>query len=781
MAKYTMQIFRAVHRNSFGIELKNALDTLNGKKAEEAEETKQSVGNGTIPAGTKVKASDRNNIGEIVSYDPETGKYAVFFKNAKGQSATVKLGADILTPLDDLKKKAEESEVLKGDAENDGAVLTPAQNGKPPSFTVFVKGKRVTFDITEELYQAIKPAEGILADTYTIPNKFAEGYKKLLTEYDPFFALLRNPIKDAKDVLFNSRHAWKTYITAPKAFFEIKNKGEYYKEYIQNGGKTTSYYNSDKGEFTKGEIMKPKSAKGVFTFPWRSYKNASEKLEMFWRLSEYIASREAGESIEKAMLDSARVTTNFGAGGDLTKWANRNGAMFLNPSVQGAMQIGRNVREAYHGGLKGSAILAAKVIGVGLSGMMFNWLLWDDDEEYAELSDYVKQNYFIVGKTEDGKFIRIPKGRMEAVIQNGFEQMANLITGNDDVDFETFWTLVKNNLAPNSFSENNILSPLLQAKNNETWYGGELVPSRLQDFPVAEQFDESTDAVSKWIGEVFNISPYKINYVLKQYGGGLADLVLPALTEEAEGSTLLAPIADQFVSDSLMKNQSITDFYDLKDELTANANSVHATDEDVLKNKYFSHMNSEISDLYKQKRAIQNSDLPDSEKYAAVREVQKQIVELAKASLDTYDSVTINGEYATVGGLHFRLNDKGEWAKMTDKQVERMAAFTRSIEMTESDYLRAAEELSNLDADKDENGNSISGSRKQKVIEYINSLDVDYGAKIILYKSEYPSDDTYNADILDYLNRRGDLSYDDIAAILRELGFTVYADGSVGW
>jgi hypothetical protein len=321
----------------------------------------------------------------------------------------------------------------------------------------------------------------------------------------------------------------------------------------------------------------------------------------------------------------------------------------------------------------------------------------------------------------------------------------------------------------------------LQAKNNETWYGGELVPSRLQDFPVAEQFDESTDAVSKWLGEVFNKSPYKINYVLKQYGGGLADLVLPALTEEAEGSTLLAPIADQFVSDSLMKNQSITDFYDLKDELTANANSVHATDEDVLKNKYFSHMNSEISDLYKQKRAIQNSDLPDSEKYAAVREVQKQIVELAKASLDTYDSVTINGEYATVGGLHFRLNDKGEWAKMTDKQVERMAVFTRSIEMTESDYLRAAEELSNLDADKDENGNSISGSRKQKVIEYINSLDVDYGAKIILYKSEYPSDDTYNADILDYLSRRGDLSYDDIAAILKELGFTVNADGSVGW
>jgi hypothetical protein len=96
-------------------------------------------------------------------------------------------------------------------------------------------------------------------------------------------------------------------------------------------------------------------------------------------------------------------------------------------------------------------------------------------------------------------------------------------------------------------------------------------------------------------------------------------------------------------------------------------------------------------------------------------------------------------------------------------------------------YSTYLNEMRSIKSDKDADGNTVSGSRKSNIIEYINSLDVDYGAKMILYKSEYPSDDTYNADILDYLNRRGDLSYDDIAAILRELGFTVYADGSVEW
>ena len=85
-----------------------------------------------------------------------------------------------------------------------------------------------------------------------------------------------------------------------------------------------------------------------------------------------------------------------------------------------------------------------------------------------------------------------------------------------------------------------------------------------------------------------------------------------------------------------------------------------------------------------------------------------------------------------------------------------------------------------IKADKDASGKSISGSRKEKVIEYINNLDADYEQKIILFKTEYPSDDTYNEDIINYINNRDDLTFEERVTIYTELGFTVKGD-NVYW
>ena len=98
--------------------------------------------------------------------------------------------------------------------------------------------------------------------------------------------------------------------------------------------------------------------------------------------------------------------------------------------------------------------------------------------------------------------------------------------------------------------------------------------------------------------------------------------------------------------------------------------------------------------------------------------------------------------------------------------------------VTYREYTKA---LSDIEADKDKNGKTINGSRKEKVVNYINSIDADYGAKIILFKSEYPADDTYNNDIIEYLNNRDDITYEDMETILKELGFTVDANGNIRW
>lgn len=690
------------------------------------------------------------------------------------------------------------------------SLLQEGKNGNNPTFTVFENGEKVTFEISDDMYDALKPTSEGLAYTNKAANFVSNFRRGLLTEYNPTF-MVTNAIKDAQDVLINSQHPVRTYAAFPKAIQQLATKGNWYSEYIANGGEQNTYFDKEENAFEK----KKSTLSKVIGAPLEAISAANNFIERIPRLAEYIASREAGRSIDVSMLDAARVTTNFAAGGDVTKFLNRNGATFLNASVQGFMQNVRNVREAKANGLKGVGVLATKFAAAGFSALLLNSLLWDDDDEYEELSDYVKQNYYIVGKYGDGQFVRIPKGRMMAVIQNAFEQAQNALTGEDEIDLQTFAELFISNLAPNNPLDNNIISPIIQVAQNKTWYGDDLVPTRLEDLPAAEQFDETTDSISRWLGEKLNVSPVKINYMLDQYSGGLGDTFLPMLTPAAERGddsvegNLIAPLKDKFTTDGVLKNQGVSDFYDKMDELTTKAKASKATDSDVLSYKYMNSVNAELSELYAKKREIQNSNLADGVKYSQVREIQRQINAIAKDSLNTYGNVSISGGYATVGDIHYRKNN-GEWQKITDKQLENQEAVTSGLGISPNEYWSNKEEydyaydnpekyavaksvggyeayktysgeLYDIKADKDASGKSISGSRKNKVIDYINSLDADYGEKLILFKSEYNADDTYNAEIVEYLNGRDDLSYEDRIAILKELGFTVTADGRATW
>jgi hypothetical protein len=85
--------------------------------------------------------------------------------------------------------------------------------------------------------------------------------------------------------------------------------------------------------------------------------------------------------------------------------------------------------------------------------------------------------------------------------------------------------------------------------------------------------------------------------------------------------------------------------------------------------------------------------------------------------------------------------------------------------------------INKIESDKDENGETISGSRKKKVLAYILSAkDLDANEKMILYRSLY-SDSQYNRAIVDYLAKRSDVSYENKLKLLEALGFKVGANG----
>ena len=626
MADKTLQTYRASARNNFGVELKNTLAQLN----------------------------QLNQVSDITNVD------------------------DIMDNITDEQQNNE--------------LLQAGKNGSNPTFTVFDNGEKVTFDISQDMYEALKPRDrsSILSKTFKIPNKISSFHRGVLTEYNPIFSLT-NAIKDAQDVLLNSQHSARTYAKFPEAYAQIIGKGHWYQEYVQNGGEQNSYFKD--GQFDKPKSNLPTKTKNALTLPLRAISNVNNVIEMSPRLAEYIASREKGASIETAMLDASRVTTNFKAGGDVTKFANRNGATFLNASVQGFQQQIRNIQEANAKGLKGYAVLATKYAIAGVPALILNGLVWKDDEDYEKLQDYVKDNYYCVGKLPNGDFIRIPKGRVSATIQkivsNASEFIQDGKINSDDVGKE-FWNDLKedfkfavDNVAPNNPIDNNIFAPIAQVIQNKTWYGEDLVPSRLKDLPAEEQFDESTDKLSKWLGETIGYSPYKINYLLNQYSGGVGDVVLPMMTPQAENNV----IEDKFTANPILKNKYPGQFFEKVEELNVSNNSSKATDTDKIKYKYASAIQKELSDLYKQERDIQNSNDTDEEKKKKILEVQKQINKIAEDGLKDIDKININGNTAKVNDTEYykstNLKDgTQEWKKITDEEKEKKKNISLSTYAT---------------------------------------------------------------------------------------------------
>ena len=781
MADRTMQTYRASARNNFGLELMNTL-------------------------------------------------------NSQTESVTT----DIDTIIDEI--GSEDTELLK-----------EGKNGENPTFTVFNNGEKTTFEITKDMYDALKPLSdsSLLKRTWFkgVPNKISNLRRGVLTEYNPLFSIT-NAIKDAQDVIVNSQHTAKTFSKFPEAYSQILQKGYWYNEYMEHGGEQNSYFRD--GEFESDK--KISTAKRALQIPLDAISSVNNVIEMAPRLAEYIASRESGRSIETSMLDAARVTTNFKAGGDITKALNRNGATFLNASVQGFQQQIRNIKEANMQGLKGYALLVGRYAVAGVVPAIINSLVWKDDKDYDDLQDYVKDNYYCVAKLGDGKFVRLPKGRVAATLQKIVSNISEYMTEDKKLNLDSFakdfWEDIQftmDNVAPNNPLDNNVLSPIIQAMKNTTWYGEDLVPQRLQDKPKEEQYDETTDSLSKWIGENLKVSPYKVNYLLDQYLGGVGDIILPKLTKQAENNVL----EDKFTTDSVMKSRYPGEFFVKSDELKINNNSSKATDEDTLKYKYISGISSDMSNLYKQKREIQNSNATDKVKKQQLKEVQKQINSMAKEALENVDKVTINKNSATIGTQQYYKDTKGRWKKVTDEdkiegvslntytdyktkleetkqkkidsgelkenqqlsdsekikillssnysQKEKAAIYEKSILSSQDETYPALKKLftnkglninnyleyksQKFEANKKDDGTvkgkSVSGTKKKKVYNYVNKMNISYTQKLVLLGTQYKLSNTERARLANFVNN-SDLSYDEKMTLYGKFkGFKVYKNGTI--
>lgn len=622
----------------------------------------------------------------------------------------------------------------------------------------YIDGDTKVVSISNDLYRAlqndlknqVKDLEDRLS-LITKPLQKATRIKgNLVTSWSPTF-IFKNFFKDFQDAMFNSTDTKKFIKNYPSAFNELrKNDTKLVRQF-------RAMYGSAVGQYTGSDTGAMKQATKTKN-PFKKFANANEIIELAPRYAEFKASLENGATIEEAMYNAREVTTNFSRGGTITKAINRNGFNFVNASTQGLSKFIRNFTG--QNGAKGFTHALLKAVEFGVAPALFNELVFgsgdDKDEDYDALPDYVKDNYYLF-KYGDNKFIRIPKGRALSVFGSGARRTLEYINGEKDA-FDGYGTNVWNQIGINNPEESFLFTPIMQAKSNKAWYGGDIVPTRLQDKPAGEQYDEKTDAFSKWLGKTLNVSPKKINYVIDQYSGGLGDIALPFITPEAQSEydnpagRALAPIRDQFVVNSIDDNKYVSDFYTNNDKLKVQANSEYATDEDALRYKYSNSVSSELSALYKEKRLIQNdSSLSNSEKYKKAQAIKQQINEIAKEGLDNYKKVNVVGNYAEVNDKEYYRNNKGEWTKAKEEDIEEMNKFGLTAN-EKNNYYNSKNNISNITSRykslsenaTDEEKTQLSTLKKNDIINTIKATNISNDAKAYLYSKYYSSADKMN-------------------------------------
>ena len=647
-------------------------------------------------------------------------------------------------------------------------------------FSVKENGKAYDITMDEGLTAAMKAFEPDKFANYGAAKamkKLNDVFKAMNTAWSPWF-LIKNAVRDFQDAGFYSTDM-KTWLKMfPQAKRQIRKNGEIWQQYKALGGSYSSML-----DYTTGMVKEPKNKLGKL---WARFELLQQQVEAAPRLAEFmtILANSGGSKdgkftqndLMEAMLGAADITTNFARGGSVTKMLNRYLVPFLNPSVQGFDKFIRNATGVRSVQAAGKLILSAALWGI--LPQILNELMWWDDDEWKDIPASTKSNYYLIklpGKFfGDGYWIKIPKGRAVAVLGTLAVYGKEKIEG-EDVKFSDVFEVIKSNIAPTDIFNQNIATAFTQTKllnpdnPGTTWYGGNIESDRLQNYRPGERYDEKTDEFSKWLGKTFNVSPKKINYLLDQYTGVFGDILLPMMTPatSAASKLLSAPMA-AFTIDTTSTNKTTGEYYDLLDDLKYDAN-----DGDVgagITRKYVSRAGDEVNDYYAQIRALQNDkNLSDGEKNRLVRALKKQLIErqkeiIAKAepyreAVDKYlkahpelatDNDAAIAEYAELyditedqaesrmDAIVYRECNRevfgAEYALRTynaDVYDKARTAYAKGVSYeTYYDYYFATKEMH---ADKDENGKSISGSKKAKVVEYINSLDIPAEQKDALY------------------------------------------------
>lgn len=247
----------------------------------------------------------------------------------------------------------------------------------------------------------------------------------------------------------------------------------------------------------------------------------------------------------RAKLDAQDVNLHFDSGGTLSKALSKAGVRFFNAGTLGLdkfiTHVGNGVKTP-----KGAGSLMLEFVAVGIGTALANRLINGDDEDYDKLPYYYKNNYFMI-KLDDGQYLRVPKGRVQALYNVLFEYSLGIRTEDDaKIYAESLYSAFDQAVLPPDLGNANPFAGFIQALNNEDAFGNEIY-SNTYDSNIKKVIKSGEHILSSYFG---------------RYGRIVNDIIDGA-TGEGSYSDILGEF--DFYKDTTKANRHLSTVYNIRD------------------------------------------------------------------------------------------------------------------------------------------------------------------------------------------------------------------------
>lgn len=661
--------------------------------------------------------------------------------------------------------------------ENTFDQLEDAEPKRKNIFTVREDGTRYDLEVDPSLFTAVEALGGdydigsnILTATV---RKFNNLFKAMVTGYNPAF-MARNFIRDLQDAALYSKDAKAWAANYPVAIKEIASNGEYWRQYKALGGVHSSVFDYETGMTRESKNPASKILNRVEAL--------NMAVEQAPRLAEFIATVKKAENDEagvtmdtlmEALYNANDITTNFGRSGTIGKWLNANLVPFLNPSIQGFDKMLRKLGETK--GFKSWANLAAKAALLGIAPAVINQFVYGDEDDWDKIKQRDRDVYYLF-KIGDGKWLKIPKGRALSLVGMAANRTIEAARGEEIDILDTLNTAISQT-APSNPLENNILQAWMDAdlldkdSPGKTWYGSDIESQRLQNYAPGERYDQSTDKLSKFLGQATGLSPAKINYLLDQYTGVVGDILLPMITPSDTSIPGLAPVISAFTLDTAYSNRTSGDFYETLDQLTYAKNKEDANGYETVVYRFFNKQADAVGEI--------NAAIREIEADEALSDAEKR--ELSRAQYQIRNSVEEQAldkvaAYQEAAEKYYEASDKEDEEDKIEEAYREANREIMGAEYALKTYNKGVyERAQTLQKDGvsydtfyelyfENQDTDLTGYEKtNRTRELIRDLDVDDEQKKVLYMDFISDSDTNQERILS-LEKAG-ATFDDFLNI----------------